>query len=413
MELLDLFTQLGIALGLGLLVGFEREKTSAEIAGVRTVPLITISGTIAAWLSQTFGGWVLAASILAIAAFVVLANVYLIRKGALDEGLTNEFAILVMFGVGALVVVAPHEIAIAIGGGVAVLLHAKEPLHRWTAQVERSDVRAIMRFALIALVILPILPNRDFGPFGVLNPREIWWMVVLIVGISLGGFIIARFAGPHAGVLAGGVLGGIISSTATTFSYARRTHGDAPARLAAVVVMIANAVLMIRVLIEISLVGRRLLPYAFWPVTVMLVVQTALAGALWWSVRAESAEIPRQKDPAELRPALVFAALYAVVLVAVAAARQYLGREWLYVVSLISGLTDVDAITLSTARLADAGALDMSTAWRLIIVATMANLVFKSAVVAVVAARRMAVLVGTLSAVSVAAGAVLLAVWPS
>jgi uncharacterized membrane protein (DUF4010 family) len=130
-----------------------------------------------------------------LAALIVISNV----PSPVEFGaLTSEMAILVMFGVGGLLVAAPIEIPIAIGGGVAVLLHAKEWLHGVSGKLDRRDLTAIMRFALIALVILPILPDRAFGPFNVLNPREIWWMVVLIVGISLGGYIVFRFFGARA-----------------------------------------------------------------------------------------------------------------------------------------------------------------------------------------------------------------------
>lgn len=408
MDLLELFTQLGIALGLGLLVGLQRETSSAEIAGVRTIPLITVWGTIAGWLSLRFGGWILAASLLALAALVVVGNLYLLRREEADGGLTSEAALFVMFGVGALLAFAPKPVAIAIGGGVAVLLHAKGWMHGIVGRMERDDVTALMRFALIALVILPVLPNRDFGPFAVLNLREIWLMVVLIVGISFGGYVLYRIFGARAGSLMGGVLGGIISSTATTVSYAKRTRDRAElARLSAVVVMIANTVVMVRVLVEIALVGPALLPRAAFPIGTMLVVQAALAAGLWWRVRDEEASLPKQENPTELRPALLFAAIYAVVLVAVAAARRYLGEQGLYAVALISGLTDVDAVTLSTARMAQTDQLEPDLAWRLILVATMSNLAFKSAIVGVLANRRMFGLVAGLSAIAIAVGMVL------
>ncbi|HVR42881.1 MAG TPA: MgtC/SapB family protein [Thermoanaerobaculia bacterium] len=414
MDILDLFTQLGIALGLGILVGLQREKTSAEIAGVRTFPLITVFGTMSAWLAQQFGPWILAASILSLAALVVLGNVYLMRTGHSDGGLTSEIAILVMFATGALLAVGPRPVAIAIGGGVAVLLHAKESLHGFANRLEGDDLRAIMRFALIALVILPILPDRPFGPFDVLNLRAIWWMVVLIVGISLGGFILYRFVDRRTGAVLGGIFGGIISSTATTVSYAKLTRrNEQAARLSATVVAIANAVVMIRVLIEIWIVGPALLPVALGPIVIMLIVQILLAAFLVLGRSPEEESLLEPRNPAELRPALVFAALYAVVLVGVAATRHYLGNEGLYAVAVISGLTDVDAITLSTARLAQVGRLELGTAWRLIILATMANLVFKTAIVALLGNRRMLRTVAALSAISIAAGGVLLLLWPA
>jgi uncharacterized membrane protein (DUF4010 family) len=414
MDLSALFVSLGIALGLGLLVGLEREKSASEIAGVRTIPLITVWGTLAGWLSLRFGALPLAASILALASLVVVANVHLLRKGELDSGLTSEMAILVMFGVGALLAFGPREIAIAIGGGVAVLLHAKEWLHGISSRLDRRDLTAIMRFALIALVILPILPDRPFGPFHVLNLREIWLMVVLIVGISLGGYIVWRFFGARAGIILGGLLGGVISSTATTVGYARRSRSaNERARLFAVAVMIANAVVMIRVLLEIWLVGRPLFAVAAWPIAILFVVQVGIAGLLARRVLDEDAASPEQENPAELKTALVFAALYAVVLLAVAATTEYFGKRGLYAVSVISGFTDVDAITLSISRLAARGSLDLSTSWRLVVVATMSNLLFKTAIVGALGTRKMFGVVALASAVAIAAGGILLLAWPA
>jgi uncharacterized membrane protein (DUF4010 family) len=412
MDLGSLFVKLGIALGLGLLVGLEREKSASEMAGVRTIPLITVWGTLAAWLSLRFGGGVIAASILALAALIVVSNVHLLRKGEYDSGLTSEMAILAMFGVGALLAVGPTEIAIAIGGGVAVLLHAKEWLHGISSKLDRRDLTAIMRFALIALVILPILPNRPFGPFNVLNLREIWWMVVLIVGISLGGYIAWRFFGARAGVVLGGILGGVISSTATTVSYAKRSRRVDTAGLFAAVVMIANAVVMVRVLVEIWAVGRVLFASAVGPVGILLGVQAVTAAILVRRKEDAESEQPEQEDPAELKSALAFGALYAVVLLAVAATTHYVGNRGLYLVSILSGLTDVDAITLSISRLTSGGSLPIPTAWRLIVIATMSNLLFKTAIVAVLGSRRMLATVATLSGIAVATGAALLVLWP-
>ncbi len=414
MDLPGLFVRLGIALGLGLLVGLEREKSASEIAGVRTVPLITIWGTVAAWLSLRFGGWVLGAAIIALAALTVISNVHLLRKGEFDSGLTSEMAILVMFGVGCLLVAAPIEVPIAIGGGVAVLLHAKEWLHGVSGKLDRRDLTAIMRFALIALVILPILPDRAFGPFNVLNPREIWWMVVLIVGISLGGYIVFRFFGARAGVVLGGILGGVISSTATTVSYAKKSRRAGSAHLFAAIVMIANAVVMVRVLIEIWIVGRPLFAVAAGPIGILFVVQAAVAAFFARSRGEEEMEtVSADGDPAELKSAVWFGALYAVVLFAVAATSHTFGGRGLYVVSVLSGLTDVDAITLSISRLAGAGTLPLSTAWRLIVVATVANLLFKTAIVGALGSRKMLGIVGLLSGIAVAAGAALLVFWPA
>ena len=172
-----------------------------------------------------------------------------------------------MFGVGAMLPVAPLAVAIAIGGGVAILLQFKIELHAFAEKLGMSDLKAIMQFVLITFIILPILPNRAFGPFEVLNPFETWLMVVLIVGMSLGGYIVYKFFGRDAGILLGGVLGGAISSTATTVSYARRAKDSAMStRIASIVIMIASTVVFARVLIEIAVVSPAMFRVAAPPI---------------------------------------------------------------------------------------------------------------------------------------------------
>lgn len=414
MDLTTLFQQVGIALGLGLLVGLQRESVAAPLAGLRTFPLITLLGAVCGLLSTKFGGWTIAAGFVAIAAMIIVGNLAMMRASDTNHpGVTTEAAMLLMYGVGALTVSGFSTLAIALGGGAAVLLHFKAEM-KGIATKLGDDLVAIMRFVLIALVILPALPNRNFGPFNVLNPYEIWLMVVLIVGISLGGYIVYKFFGERAGVVLGGILGGIISSTATTVSYAKRTQKvPKGSRLAAIVIMIASTVVMARVLVEIAIVGPKLLPTAAGPMIAMLVLQLIITAALWVVGRGEEPdEMPPQENPSELKPALIFAALYAVVLVAVAAAKDYFGRQGLYVVALISGLTDVDAITLSTARLVESARLDAATGWRLILVATLSNLVFKAGTVAVLGSRRLLVMILALFSIAFAGGAAILLFWP-
>jgi uncharacterized membrane protein (DUF4010 family) len=186
--------RLAIALGLGLLVGLQRERTESSIAGLRTFALVTVLGGLTGLLAQDFGGWVLAGALLALAAMVVVGNVAKLRDEVRDPGITTEVAVLLMFGVGAYLTQGPVEVGIVLGGTVAVLLHAKARLHGFVDRLGDQDVTAIMQFVLLTLVILPVLPNETYGPFDVLNPRHIWLMVVLIVGITLGGYLAYRLA---------------------------------------------------------------------------------------------------------------------------------------------------------------------------------------------------------------------------
>lgn len=420
---------LAIALGLGLLVGLERERSASPIAGVRTFALVTVLGTVCGLLAIDFGGWIVALGLVALAALTVAGNQAMARKGEVDPGQTTEVALLLMFGVGAYLAVGSRPVAVALGGAVAVLLHMKERLHEWAGRISERDYRAMMRFALISLVVLPVLPDRAFPPWDVLNPREIWWMVVLIVGMGLAAYVGRKLLGERAGTLVAGILGGAVSSTATTVSQARRTKsgnggedgdgndggangagaGRGAAGAAAAVIALASAVVLVRMLIEIAVVAPGFLAAAALPLGVLLAVLAALALALWFTATRDGTTVDEPGNPAELRPALLFAALYAAVLVAVAAAERWLGTGGLYAVAALSGLTDADAITLSTARLVHDGSLAPEIGWRALVIAAMANLAFKGGAVAMLGSRALLVRVAGVYAVAMAAGAVLLA----
>ena len=410
----EVFLQLAVALGLGLLVGLQRERRDSAIAGIRTFALITLFGAVAGQLGRVFGGWVVAVGLLAVAGLVTAGNLVRLPKGEADPGQTTELTALVMYGIGAWLVVGPRMTeAIVLGGVVALLLHLKEPLHEFAGRMGEKDVRAIMQLVLIALVILPLLPDRTFGPYGVLNPYQIWWMVVLIVGLSLLGYVAYKLFGARAGAALGGVLGGLISSTATTVSYARRSREEPEtSRLAALVVVIASAVVFARVLVEIAAVAHGSFVDLAPPLAAMLGVMAALAGVAWWLSRRDGAEPPEQENPAELKSALFFGLIYAVVLVAVAFARDRFGTAGLYTVAGISGLTDVDALTLSTARLVDSGRLVPGDGWRAILIAALANLVFKGGIVAFLGSRRMLGRIALFFGAALAGGAVIFWVWP-
>jgi uncharacterized membrane protein (DUF4010 family) len=412
MEIALIFEKLGIALGLGLLIGMQRERTANDLAGVRTFPLVTLLGGICALLAQSFGGWIIAAGLVALASIIILGNLARFREGILDPGLTTEVAILLMFGVGAYIVIGHAGVAIAVGGVAAVLLHFKGQLHGIVQRFGDDDLKAIMQFVLLSLVILPVLPDRAYGPYAVLNPRQVWWMVVLIVGISLSGYIVYRFFGEKVSAAVGGLLGGAISSTATTASYARLT-ATAPerSRVALSVITTASAVVFVRVLLEIAVVAPGFLPVAGPPLLIIFASCLLPAAGCWfWSVR-EKTFLPPQSNPSELRSALMFGFLYAVVILAIAAAKEHFGNEGLYAVAALSGMTDMDAITLSTSRLVGGGRLDPTQGWRLVVVALMSNLVFKAGAVAFLGHRRLALRVAVLYLALFACGALLLALW--
>lgn len=412
MTLEALFGTLAIAFGLGLLVGLQRERSASMLAGFRTFPLVTVLGLLCGILAKEYGGWIVAAGFVGLAVLIFAGNQIRMRVPDPDPGLTTEAALLVMFAVGAYLTVGQRSVAVVIGAAVAVLLYLKPQLHGFARQLGEPDFKAIMQFVLISLVILPVLPNRAYGPYQVLNPQRIWLLVVFIVGISLSGYVVYKFLGGRVGVLVAGILGGLISSTATTVSYARQDRaGPDLTRLASVVIMLASTVVYGRVL---AIIGATA-PGVFWavapPILILLTITIMISVVLWLKSARQAVAMPVHSNPSELKSAIVFALLFAVVLLATAAGKSHFGNQGLYLVAVISGLTDMDAITLSTAQMTKAGTVGPDTAWRLILVASMSNLVFKGITVAMLGTPKLARRVGALFGIVFSVGLAVLLLW--
>jgi len=388
MDVMQAFIALAISGALGMLVGVQRERADSALAGVRTIPLITIFGTVCAMLAPTLGGWVVAAGLLGVAMATAMGN-YLRPPAEKSPGITTEIAILLMFGVGAFVWIGPRSVAVGVGVACVALLHAKGALHTVSRRLGERDVRAMIQFALITFIVLPVLPNKQYGPFDAINPREVWLMVVLVTGISLAAYAAVKLLPRQHGAAAAGLIGGLISSTATTVTAARRASGNIDAAWAAVlVVSLASVVSFVRVLVEVSVAAPGKVGQIAPALGVMLGASIVAAGLAYVLARKQpNGQMADPENPSELKAALIFGALYAIVLLAVAAGKHWFGERGLYIVAAVSGLTDMDAITLSTARMAARDAVEAGVAWRAIVIASMANLVFKAGIVAVVGGR--------------------------
>ncbi len=428
MDPMPLFQQLGISLLLGLLVGLQRQRSDSEVAGIRTFPLITIFGTLSTILSQTMQSpWIPAAGIVALMGLLAIGNLPKIHAKQGSTGITTEIAALVMFVVGAMVVVGPWSVAVATGCGVAILLYLKPQMHGFAAKLGDEDFRAIIQFLLVTFIILPVVPNESYNllqllkpiwpqlggdEFRVFNPHETWLMVVLVVSISLGGYLLYKWLGQRAGVLLGGILGGTISSTATTVSFSRRSASTPDlASLSAVAIMIATTVSFFRVLLEIGVAAPGFMPVAAPPLAILGGTSCVLALIAWMTSQGESTEMPSQENPTEIKSALVFGAVFAAITLAVALGNAYLRDEGLYAIAALAGMTDIDAITLSTSRLVDAGRLEATVGWRLVITAALSNLVFKGILVAAIGPRRLLGRIAVLFGLSLVTGVVLLLLW--
>lgn len=400
---------LGIALAIGFIIGLEREWAENKPVGVRSFSLIAAFGGTSALLLPEAGGWVIAAGLLALALILVL-HVY--RRKL--EGITTLVAAFIVYLLGAAAVAGYWLPVIVLGGAVTALLHWKKPLHGWVDKLGDRDFEIIVRFVLIALVILPVLPDRDLGPYAAFNPFTAWFMVVLIVAINLVGFVAFRLVGARAGAWLAGLLGGLVSSTATTISYAglsKRERGFGP--VAALVILVASAVVYGRVLFELAVVAPGLVSAIAGPAAVFAAVLLGLSAAVFAKVRSKAdAELPERENPARIRQALVFAGLYVVILFGVAAAREQLGGEAVYAVAFVSGLTDVDALTLSVAQLHSDGKTTGFDPWRVIFLATLSNLLFKIVAAAFLGSPELRRWILGSGAIALTAGACLLVFWP-
>ena len=375
---------LAIAIGLGLLVGMQREWVADKPIGLRSFALISTIGGLVGLFATQYGAWILASGLIAITIAVYTHSILLARKDHV-YGTTTELAAIAMFLIGALATSGFIAGAVVLGGIVTLLLHWKDPLHTLVARIGEHEFQAIARFVLISLVVLPILPNIAYGPYSVLNPWQIWLMVVLIVSINLAAYVSLKVSSGKGGALLSGVLGGLISSTATTVSFSTRSRSDPiVVPIAGIVILVASALVYFRIVIEISVVARSLLPELIVPIIAFLGLFAVVIGVMLTRLPKIATEKLETSNPAELKTALTFGLLYSLVLFISAAVNEQFGEAMLYPVALISGLTDVDAITLSIGRLFTEGRIDEDIAWRVIFVASLANLAFKAGIVAVI-----------------------------
>jgi uncharacterized membrane protein (DUF4010 family) len=413
LTLAETLERLSIALGLGLLMGMQRQSVD-KLIGLRTFPIVAICGMLCGILSESYGAWCLAAGAVAVAGLLVMTQFLEERQTGDEAGSTTEFALLLIFLLGAYLVRGHREIAIVIGGGVTVLLHFKKQLHGIVDRFGEKDLLAIMQLALVSMVILPILPDKNFGPFDVLNPRNIWLMVVFIVAMNLAGYVMYKLWGEKAGTILMGILGGMISSTATTLSFSRKAKTEprsVPA--ASLVIMIASTIVFIRIIVEIGVVAPSFLPQMAMPILVLLGILACLCFFAWIWQKQDKSTMPLQENPSQLKGALVFAALYAFVLLAIATAKHFFGTSGLYIISFLSGLTDIDAITLSTSRMVGTNSLDPKQGWRLIMIAALANLIFKTGIVAGSGNRDLLKRIGILFGIAIIGGIAIIFLWPA
>jgi uncharacterized membrane protein (DUF4010 family) len=393
------FVSLALAAAAGLLIGLERERSAPQdrrvesfLGGARTHPMIAIVGGVSTLAAREVGA---AAMLVPLCALVLLlATSYagdVLRDR--DRGITSEAALLLSYVLGVLAltdVVTPLGRKVLVVSAIAVvatfLLSAKPALHPFVRAVTSEDAAATLKFLVVAVVVLPLLPDRTYGPFDVLNPFQIGVLVVLISGVSFVGYAGIRVLGPRRGLGLTGVVGGLVSSTAVTLSMsARAKERPEISDAAALAVVLASSIMFARVLVVVAFVNPGLDAPLAWPLVAATAAGIAMAGALFARSRRATTEAGAMAiaNPFELSKAVRFALLFSVVLLGAKAAATHLGAAGTYAAGVLAGTTDVDAITLSMAELARAGTLSERVAVTTIFLATASNTVVKAVLAAV------------------------------
>lgn len=395
MEQSHFIFRLGIAIFAGLLIGLQREYVyghdkpeNAELfAGARTFALFAILGFMAAYVT-TFLNSPLGFIAVFVVSSVLIVVSYRVSAAQGHLGLTTEAAALITLLIGAICYWGELAIAASTGVLTAILLTLKLSTQSLVQKLTREDLYATLKFAFVSIIILPILPQQSIGeaPFDVLVPFNIWLMVVFISGISFLGYALIKLIGLSKGIGLTGLLGGLASSTAVTMSFSQRSRNmEGFAHPFALAIMLSWTVMIIRVTIEVLTINGPLMRILWLPVLVIVLSCGAYCAYLFFASSAsEKGNDASFTNPFELRPALLFGALYAVVLFVSNIAQLYYGSTGIYLSSILSGLVDVDAITLSMARLSKhQGTLEMTTAARAIVLAIVSNTVVKGGIVLV------------------------------
>lgn len=375
-----------LALGIGLLVGTERGwqvRSAAEgsrIAGIRTFGLIGLLGGLWSLLGEELGDLLLGIAFATLAAVLLIAYQ---RENKLrqDVGITSIIAALITFALGALCL-RGYEVIAAAGAVITTLLLGLKPvLHAWLQRLEATELFAGLKLLLISVVILPVLPNTGYGPWQALNPYEIWWMVVLIAGLGFSGYVAMKIVGVQRGILYTGLFGGLVSSTAVTLNLSRLARTLHNEHVLAAGILIACATMYPRILIEVAVINHNLLGELLTPMLLMTVI--VYAGAAWaWHRRHSATQIDELplRNPLDLDMAIRFGLLLVAVLLLANFLHTRFGSGGVYALALLSGLVDVDAITLSLARLSRDG-LAVPDAALAIVLAAVANTGIKTVLV--------------------------------
>lgn len=412
----EVIFRLIIALALGLLVGLERgwqrrgNKEGNRIAGFRTYGLIGLLGGTLAILNQQLSQFILPAGFLGLA--IALTTVYVINHRTPDNdiGITSLVSALLTFLFGAMAASGNVALASTCAVLTTLLLSYKPLLHSWVLRLEEQEIKAGLKLLLISVVLLPVLPNQGYGPWQALNPYALWWMVVLIASISFAGYFAVKLVGTHRGILFTALFGGLASSTAITLNFSRdgrRNPSLSP--ILATGILLACGTMYPRLLIIVTALNPQLFA-ALWLPALVMAAGTYLPGLVYWRLQQHHRNEPENnlKNPLELKTALMFGILLTLVMLLGKALHHWFGDAGVLVLSAVSGIADVDAISLLLARMSQ-DELIVKTAATGIIMASAVNSMIKGSIAAFIGGRQIGLRVALPLSLSAVAG--LITVW--
>jgi uncharacterized membrane protein (DUF4010 family) len=407
MDQSEAISRLTVALAIGLLVGLERgwrtrdEEEHHRAAGFRTFALSGLLGGVTGIAALHAGAQLIGLVFLGYTASFAAFH-WLEAKTERNMSVTSVVAGMLTFLLGAMSVTGEVRIAIACAVAMTVLLALREQLHRWVASLTWEEIRAVLILLAMTFLLLPLLPNRAIDPWNSINPYEIWLLAILIAAISFGGYVAVRVLGDRLGVVVTAIAGGLASSTITTLTLARLAR-DQPAasRFLSAGILIAGAVMIIRVTIVAVALNKALFAPLLPPLATAAAIIAAGAGILLFRSTERKSPDLRIQNPLAMGTVLKLSAFIAVVMLAAELLRRTYGSAGVLIVAAISGVADVDAVTISMARIGG-NTIDLLTAAHAIVVAVMVNTVSKAALAFWTGGRTVGAMVGGISAAAIA-----------
>jgi uncharacterized membrane protein (DUF4010 family) len=373
-----------VATGIGLIIGLEREfrKTNEQdhFAGIRTFPLVCLLGCIITFVGNLLSLWIIVASLLAFIGLVSVA--YYVRSTKGHAGITTEISLIITFILGIMTSQQLIKESLAAMVITTTLLTMKGQFHSFILKITEDELFAFVKFIILCLLLFPFLPDASFGPNALINPREIGFIVVVVSSLSFIGYLLAKFAGTNKGILLTALFGGMVSSTAVAWMFANRARKTDAGQttLYSAGIVLASSIMFLRVIILALIFNKALAFSLLVPCTLIFISGCSFASFFFWKYKLPTSNAPIQLgNPVNILNALAFGVMYVAIAYIVFYGEKILGNKGLVLSGFVSGLADVDAITITMAKLSEG--VSLGTSVLVVILATVSNTLVKLIIV--------------------------------